>query len=515
MFMRVIALLLLAAGFQLFMSPALVADSVTIHDLELVRLPSGVRLGQVTLPPEDRNLPIVSPSAKGNAFDLLRRLDAEQRAQGFAGILYDNRDRGHSALPSRLFPRLTRLAYSFELVSDGLDYGLAGGLLLSPVVFGNSSTAITNGPAPRSLPRYAMTSPGGPRAQTSLYVGNDLYVYPEHRDYDDVDRYPANWPYMLISQGSSGSDQPFLEAIALTLAAFPPETFALMQEKGLVAPTLQMIFRRSLAPVTAPDDYLSGVAHPVVFDATLLRPDLMVATAAAMRPEDVPPLVLLSVEKEGFSAAAGLAGLNEKLFDTPSAIARIWRAPSWEKEMILVAAATHHGERPLTFAWRLLQGLEDRVKIVPLDPEGRRARVRVNWHDAFAIGDPAKMRQTSRVDIGVFASNGQVISAPAILSISFPTHEQRSYGPLENGEIGLLSVDYDAIHRWAYYDPLLHWSAPWTDAPLRDDAGAITGWTRTAREGRIRTISSLQAYRMDKDRPDQPLLVEELRRIPW
>jgi hypothetical protein len=353
-----------------------------------------------------------------------------------------------------------------------------------------------------------MTQSGVPRAQARLYAGNDLYVYPEHRDHDAEDRFPANWPYMIVSQGSSGSDQPFLEAIAMTLAAFPPGTFVRMQEAGLVASTLQAILRRSLAPVVTREDYLSGLAHPVVFDAALLRPDRMVAAAAAMGPEDIPPAVRLSVAAEDFAPAAGLGGLDERLFDTPAAIARIWRSPAWEREMTLQADATGTDGRPVTFTWRLLQGDPDRITITPLDPEGRSARLRVRWHDAFMISGPGGPRKTSRVDIGVFAMTGQAISAPAILSISFPTHEVRTYGQLSGGGTGLLSVDYDAINRWAYFDPVLHWSAPWTDVPIRDGAGgAITGWTRTLRDGSVLTAPAAGAYVVDRSRPDQPELV--------
>jgi hypothetical protein len=176
--------------------------------------------------------------------------------------------------------------------------------------------------------------------------------------------------------------------------------------------------------------------------------------------------------------------------------------------MTLAASTTDTVGGRVTFAWRLLQGLEDRVDITPLDPEGRRARLTVRWHDAFPVDPPGTPRQTSRIDIGVFALTGSGVSAPAILSISFPTHETRRYGPVPGGGTGLLSVDYDAIDRWAYYDPLLHWSAPWTDAPLRDADGTITGWTRTRHDGTVRTVSGAQTYGIDRARPDQPVLIE-------
>jgi hypothetical protein len=240
--------------------------------------------GAGTCAPRRRSgLPIVGDGVSfEEAARILRDLDAAGAAHGFGGILYDNRDRGHSRLKQTLFPRLSHLVYDLPLQSDGADYGLAGSILLPAVVFGNSSTAITAGPAPRSLTRFAMTRDGLPGRMARLYEDNHLYVYPEHRDHDEADLFPANWPYTLTSQGSSGSDQPFLEAIAMTLAAFRPETFARLREERLVAPTLQMILRRSLTGVESREDYLGGGAHPVVFDATRLRPARMVELAASL-----------------------------------------------------------------------------------------------------------------------------------------------------------------------------------------------------------------------------------------
>ena len=76
------------------------------------------------------------------------------------------------------------------------------------------------------------------------------------------DLFPANTPYLLVSRGSSGSDKPFLEALALTYAAFRPDTKARLVAEDLLVPTVQMVFRRSLQNVRSRDDYFSGAAHP-------------------------------------------------------------------------------------------------------------------------------------------------------------------------------------------------------------------------------------------------------------
>jgi hypothetical protein len=347
-----------------------------------------------------------------------------------------------------------------------------------------------------------------------LYEHNHLYIYPEHRDHDEADLFPANWPYTLTSQGSSGSDQPFLEAIGMTLAAFQPETFAFLREERLVAPTLQMILRRTIAGVESRDDYLTGAAHPVVFDAARLRPERMVELAASLRPEEIPPMVRLNVVDEDFQINAGLAGLNERLFDTPSAIARIWHGFDYRREMVVSAEETADPNgRPLTFTWRLLQGDPEKVLIDPLDPEGRRARITIAWHDAFTIssgsaGSPP--RETSRIDIGVFALNGAAESAPAFVSVSFPTHQKRLYGPATDGIRRLNSVDYNALDRAVYYDPYLYWSAFWRDEAIHDEDGKIVAWRRTTSDDEETVVQGAPdglAYRIEQTQPRTPLLI--------
>ncbi len=46
------------------------------------------------------------------------------------------------------------------------------------------------------------------------------------------DLYPTNTPYLIISQGSSGSDQPFMRAIPFTLAASAPRSRRCWSMKG-------------------------------------------------------------------------------------------------------------------------------------------------------------------------------------------------------------------------------------------------------------------------------------------
>ena len=430
----------------------------------------------------DHNAPVLGPKPERATALYLNRLLAQGRAAGHKGVLYDNRDRGHSPLSMKRFPQMTPIHYSAALSARGLDYGLAEPLLFPLITLGNSSTAFTSGRYPRSLPRFAMTNPASVRRALQTYVSNHIYIYPEHRDHDATDRYPANWPYMLISQGSSGSDRPFLEAVALILAAFTPDTRAALVKTRLLAPTVQMVFRRAQTRVRSRAAYFSAAAHPTAFDKAAIAPTRMMALANSITPQDIPPLVALSVQNESFRVKAGLIKRSEKLFDTPAAIARVWRGWEWEKEMTLTAAATKDiNGRDLEFRWVLLRGDPERVRIIPLDTNGQRARLVLNWQTPRQVS-PEYPIISNRVDIGVFAYNGVHDSAPAFVSISFPDHQERRYEAGPDGTMRLMEINYDVRQSKAVFDPLLHWKARWRDQFNYDANGQLTGWQRLRSE---------------------------------
>ncbi len=218
---------------------------------------------------------------------------AEGTASGNVGDLYDNHDRTHSKLDPARYPQLTNLLFGPEVQKRQLDNGpqrlfLYLNASLKPAedakagneraakraakrVVSNRRECHSHSCQPESgthdcyrqlihgydrftvLAKHAqliLTSGGGPQLLSQHYTNNHLYVYPEHKDHDPGrddangwgDTYFVNTPFYLISQGSSYTDQPILDSLAATLSAFHPDTKRALREKGLIAPTLQMIF---------------------------------------------------------------------------------------------------------------------------------------------------------------------------------------------------------------------------------------------------------------------------------
>lgn len=447
--------------------------------------PASERLEVAVAAPDDTTAPVLPDGPKVAAQDILRDLYEDGRASGNFGDLYDNRDRGHSALKPGAHPQLTHITYSKAARAAGVDYGLNEQILFDRPTLGNSSTALVTPVWWRSQPRHALTNPDGtgPMRLWQNVQANHLYIYPAHKDFteENGDLFPANTPYILVSRGSSGSDRSFMEAVAMIMAAFRPDTKTRLVEENMLVSTVQMVFRRSLQNVRSRETYFSGTAHPAVFSGREINLARMVSLANSITAEAIPPETRIRVESED-QAVEGVDffgdGLSEQLFDTPQAAARIWRSKTPRRSMILSAGESRDAnDRPLTFHWRLLQGDPERVTIEPLG-NGRRARVTLDWHDPFPISDDTPLT-TARVDIGVFANNGVHDGAPAMLSWYFPPHETRLFEPGPDGTRRIASIDYaDPQKADVYADPLLFPRMDWRDAYHYEADGTLTGWTR-------------------------------------
>lgn len=441
------------------------------------------------MPKNLRRLPLYFDRKTGPLASL-EVLVAKGLAAGNAGDLYDNRDAGHSILPSKADrpTQLTHIRYGPDAVAGGVHYGLNTALLYDNVVFGNSSTAVGRDRW-RSLPRLAMTTPGGVQDLWRLYAGNHLYVFPEDRDHDPVnnhagvgDAFPGYVPYVVVSQGSSHSDLPFLEAIQAILAAFRPDTKAFLREKKLIAPTVQHVLRSTLKSARGPDAFFGPFAHPTVFQKEDIDLSAAIGAANSLRPADTPPIATIRMLEEpqltsGVSFFAD--GMSETLYTTPAAIARVWRGVESRRRYLLQAAADDPNGRKVKYRWKILRGDPKRIRIKPRTVDGSVAEVVIDWHPPAPTPERPAVKG-HRVDVAVFADNGARISMPAILSVAFPHHQIRAY---ENGPTGLriASIDYRKYAKRperVYADPFIWPDRNWRDVYRYDAAGRPLGWSR-------------------------------------
>ncbi|MFO1484216.1 MAG: hypothetical protein U1F71_12735 [Verrucomicrobiaceae bacterium] len=350
-------------------------------------------------------------------------------AAGLQAITYENRDGQHSPLNTSAYPLLQ------VRKAAASDIGAATQVRPEPTI-GNCSMA-SAATQLGCLPRLYMMDPGGNRFLAQQYLSNNLFIYPEHQDHDIGangiggygDMLPLNSPCLVISQGSSGTDQPFLQAMLSAIAAFRPETQKLLISKRMLMPVLQSIFRRSNKMVRTPEDYFSGKAHPVVFDGAQIDEEKMVRLAHDMTPEQVPPVVLMQViEESKIEPGRHFFETSDpypwQLADTPVSIARILRGNEAEHGMLISLDKTLNPVKGmLQMRAVLLQG-DPRFVRIESSPGKPYMRLRVRWQPPVIA--PTGIR-SHRIDIGIFADNGVNVSAPAILSFYMLPNEMHFY----------------------------------------------------------------------------------------
>ena len=421
---------------------------------------------------------------------LLKGWFEEGSAAGHSGDFYDNRDGGHSRLDLSRYPQLTALSYTDAQIQAKANHGPAREIRPETVI-GNASLS---GPAVggASIPRLLYSTREGMAFLNGQYRGNQIYIYPEHQDHDPAgegssghgDLFSVNTPALIISQGSSGSDQPFLDALAMTLASFRPEVKELLRSQKLLGPVTQQILRSSLRTVVRREDYLTVAAHPSAFSAEWLDEEKMMRAARALTPDTFPPVFHLEVVREQAPPRAGIDYFEapgqerEALADRGMAIARVFRGMARDREITIRATGFRNTPgRPLQIHWRLLRGDPALVSIERSDsaPE---ATIRVTW-DAKGFDVPGPSGMTSRrVEIGVFADDGVNYSPPCFVTFYCLPNERREY----DGEGRIVRTDYR--FEGAFVDVTLTSDKRWIDHYRYDPAtGDLSGWRREE-EGR-------------------------------
>lgn len=438
----------------------------------------------------------------------LAGLVARGAAAGAWGDVYDSRDRGHSRMAPDRLPLATFAVYDPAFVERGLDFGLNDSLVFDAPTFGNSSTALTDGPNWRSLPRLALTRRASAAALATHYAANHVYVFPEHRDHDPErgDLLPANTPYYLISQGSSGSDRKLVAAVALALAALPPDTKAFLRAQGLIAPAVQLLIRRALAPGTTEDAYLSAEAHPTVF-AEAPDPMRLIDLAQAMTPRTAPATATLAVVNEaaeGPPAEAFADVAAERLLDTPHAAARIAIGPAPLRRYTLRAEGRGPDGAPARLIWKVLRG--EGVRLTPLDPDGRAVLVEAPWQTPRPA--PGGVDST-RIDVAVFADAGAGAGPPAFFSVHFPQDRILEI----DADGALQAIDHLQVEDGApYVDPVLYPLRGWRDVFRRAPDGAVLGWTRMTPDGAQEDFDRFGNRVLTRDAAGRP---ERVERVDW
>lgn len=317
---------------------------------------------------------------------------------GNVGDLYVNRDGLHSpngreALDSFLleYPGLTCVMLDQDGRSRGMGLDFPDTLYPYPV-FGNCSRARLGDAYWRSLPRALCTIEATRlRAMARLYLSNQIWVFPANADIAPVgtngDVFSSVTPYCLTTAGRSWSDLPYLRAALEVSRSLPAETKKAAVARGLLAPTVQVVIRKSLKGVDNEGDYISKKAHPTALPQDGLDLERLKSLASAMKPSSIPPLAVIMVKPS--SAVSEEPIWPELTYATGFAWAYVLRAEERTRSFTVSA-----------------KGAGDYMFSVVHDDLGAAKLDRTGYNTATITIDKSRMTPTNRVDLAVFGRGG-------------------------------------------------------------------------------------------------------------
>ena len=322
---------------------------------------------------------------------------------GNVGDLYMNRDARHSLLRLEDFPGITPVQLDAMGRTNRMDMSFPNMLFPYPT-FGNASLAMTAGPYWRSLPRAMMTNESmllGRMAR--LYLSNQTWVFPSHMDTAPVgtngDVFASIAPYWLVTAGRSWSDQPYLRGALEASRSLKAQVKAEIVRRGLLAPTIQALIRKSLKGVTDEVGYLGAKAHPTALPPNGLDVSRLKAAAKAMSVAAIPPLASVSVAASPVKRSPVAPELT---YASAFAWAFVLRADDEDREFVIRAQGAEE------YAFVQTHGEGVGVKIERTGPDA--AKISINRRG---------MSPTNRVDIMVCGRNaGTGWGAPSYVSFA-------------------------------------------------------------------------------------------------
>jgi hypothetical protein len=321
---------------------------------------------------------------------------AQGSSAGNEGDLYMNRDALHSpsgpgALQKLLaeFPGLTSISLDAEGRQRKMDLDFPNILFPYPV-FGNCSRAQVGGPYWRSLPRALMTTQAQRlKAMVKLYLSNQIWVFPANADCAPIgtkgDVFASVTPYWIVTAGRSWSDLPYLRAALEASRALDRKVKAEIVRRGLLAPTVQMLLRRSLKAVESPGDYLTAKAHPTAMPTNGVFLARLKKQAAALTVEKIPPLAVITVKS---APVAHRPTLPETTYATAFAWATVLRAGDSVRTFTVSAAGAP------AYAFRIVHDERGAARLKTLSPTEVELTI-----------DRRRLTPTNRIDVAVFAKS--------------------------------------------------------------------------------------------------------------
>lgn len=304
---------------------------------------------------------------------------------------------------------------------------------------------------------------------------NVLGIYTAGSDYavDGIDRFIGHFPACIAHTGGAEEADKFVRLFRDIVRTMRPN------DRSVASIAALNIIRHAQRCVTNEASFMDGMAQrPVLSFADI---DIEKAIAAAKLMMSNPPTIPFIKKASLAFEMTPVTDLWSAPYDRPhlahsvhhEAFIAVWGERTGLIDVEIVddeAEKPHKGE----LVWKVLQGDEDKVRILPQGKDASKVRIEVDYHKVFDVALPnGKTVRSSRVDVGCFRVVNGRASVPAIVSVYFNPNETREYGA--DGK--LVSIDYTKrpIEGWR---PQFCAKGAWKDTFNYTKNGKTTGWTR-------------------------------------
>lgn len=322
-----------------------------------------------------------------------------------AKVWYENRDGFHSnsKFENTIYFNESQQQIEASGVESSYRQSLNGSDKYSEVVVSNASMAYgaseTQGCLARRYDRVLAEDGVGWTvyvdhfliAQRELWATCLLFVCPEHTDYDEIDWFKINHPYIFVTQGSSGSDQATVGKLKDIVEAIPDEVLEHLKASKRLGEVVTYLFRSDIG------DYQSPTTHRPVHRGTGLTAAGK-ARAAGLTIDSLPPQLRIELVSDS------LPNPMNHLARTAEVIAV--RRTDGTASRTLVVRAVGQSNKPLTYRWIINQG---QCEIAANGPE---CTITIPMQRDFAVDG----KQSNRIEVMCLAHDGTHYSCPAMVS---------------------------------------------------------------------------------------------------
>jgi hypothetical protein len=321
-------------------------------------------------------------------------------------IWYENRD-GNHASPD----------FQFENTIQQSESGTAWGINVNTayqngIVISNSSTGRDPDEAAGSNTRFPDQTKTWWYSIREMWQVGLLQFFPEHKDYDKTDWFKINQPYIVTTQGSSGTELNELQRCRRIVESLRPEVRQWLITNRRVGDVVSYLMRANQY-----SGYLDPLCHRVVVDSPVdFRniPQVDLDLAASITLDTMPPLLKIRVVSDTMQGSTVNESLASHVIRTDEVVGLIRNTATPVRTIVVELEA----DKPCEFQWVKTQG---ESVITYGNPEKTRATITIPLQGNFDVTKPdGSMIESNRVEVIAVAYDGTHYSSPVFITEYFP-----------------------------------------------------------------------------------------------